>query len=505
MVGARAPLREPGDRGAPCAEGVAAMVTPRFLHVPKRKSSLGGDAAKFAERNGLGLDEHQRLILDTTMGRTRSGKWASFANAVVEPRQNGKSHALIVRALYGGFELAEPLVLYSAHQWATANEIFLTMASIIESSDELMGQVKKTQHSAAVMGFELRNGCRIRFLTRSRATARGFTGNTLILDEAHFLSEAAHGALLPTLSARSAESEVQVFYAASAVDQLRHPDGLVMSAIRERGIAGDTPTLAYLEWSAEVLDDEGNELLPDQLLDDHVQDRELWRQANPACPSRISEDHIGYEAKTLDRRSFACERLGIGDWFSTDGLGFSIIGLDEWNALADENSRLRDPVCLAFDLSPERRAAVAAAGRNDEGNWHVEVITANARPKQAAEKVAQIVAEQRPARVVCDGYGPAASMVHALEEADVPVDTVTSSEHGQACGLLVDAVNEGVLRHLGSAELANAIRGASTRPLGDAWAWSRKSSSVDISPLVASTLALWAAMGEPEGGEFQIF
>jgi len=31
--------------------------------------------------------------------------------------------------------------------------------------------------------------------------------------------------------------------------------------------------------------------------------------------------------------------------------------------------------------------------------------------------------------------------------------------------------------------------------LGDVWAWSRKSSSVDISPLVAGTLALGAAAG----------
>jgi len=38
-----------------------------------------------------------------------------------------------------------------------------------------------------------------------------------------------------------------------------------------------------------------------------------------------------------------------------------------------------------------------------------------------------------------------------------------------------------------------ALRGAQQRNLGDAWAWSRKSSAVDICPLVASTLALWAS------------
>jgi hypothetical protein len=47
------------------------------------------------------------------------------------------------------------------------------------------------------------------------------------------------------------------------------------------------------------------------------------------------------------------------------------------------------------------------------------------------------------------------------------------------------------LRHLGTPEMAAAVGGAAKRPLGDAWAWSRKNSTVDITPLVASTLALW--------------
>jgi hypothetical protein len=55
-------------------------------------------------------------------------------------------------------------------------------------------------------------------------------------------------------------------------------------------------------------------------------------------------------------------------------------------------------------------------------------------------------------------------------------------------------VKDKTLRHLGSDELRNAILGARTRPIGDgAWAWGRKHSTVDISPLVASTLALGAA------------
>jgi hypothetical protein len=63
---------------------------------------------------------------------------------------------------------------------------------------------------------------------------------------------------------------------------------------------------------------------------------------------------------------------------------------------------------------------------------------------------------------------------------------------------MVDLVSERQVRHRGSVEFQQALRGAKPRPLGDAWAWSRKSSTVDISPLVAATLALSAAQGLPD-------
>jgi hypothetical protein len=64
--------------------------------------------------------------------------------------------------------------------------------------------------------------------------------------------------------------------------------------------------------------------------------------------------------------------------------------------------------------------------------------------------------------------------------------------------MLYDAVAQRTLRHLGQPELSDAIAGGVKRPLGDLWAWSRKSSAVDISPLVAATLALWGASTVPD-------
>jgi hypothetical protein len=73
----------------------------------------------------------------------------------------------------------------------------------------------------------------------------------------------------------------------------------------------------------------------------------------------------------------------------------------------------------------------------------------------------------------------------------VKVETVNAREHGQACGMLFDAAEQDDLRHRGTDQLNVAVAGASTRTVGDTWLWSRRESNIDISPLVACTLAVW--------------
>jgi hypothetical protein len=78
---------------------------------------------------------------------------------------------------------------------------------------------------------------------------------------------------------------------------------------------------------------------------------------------------------------------------------------------------------------------------------------------------------------------------------------VGGRELGQACGSFYDDIIEGravVRRH---PDLDAAVAGARKRSVGDAWAWARKDTSVDVSPLVAATLARWAvAHGQSSEG-----
>jgi hypothetical protein len=78
-----------------------------------------------------------------------------------------------------------------------------------------------------------------------------------------------------------------------------------------------------------------------------------------------------------------------------------------------------------------------------------------------------------------------------LEAHGLNVIVPTSSEVAQSAEGFFDAVMEGTLRHAGDARLTAAVAGAGQRTLGEAWAWGRRQSTSDISPLVAASLARW--------------
>lgn len=67
-------------------------------------------------------------------------------------------------------------------------------------------------------------------------------------------------------------------------------------------------------------------------------------------------------------------------------------------------------------------------------------------------------------------------------------------------------VAERGFRHIGQPELLGALRGAKSKPLGDAWCWSRKASPGDVAAVVALTLALAVGSEIPtDAGEITIY
>jgi len=502
---------------------------PRIESVPPYASSAGHEAVEVARLGGIDLDPWQERQIVAGMGESPDWKcsrcvhrraepepcadhpraglihpWAAFEVVSVAVRQVGKSENLLARMLYGAFVLEEPLQIFSAHLFDTAMEIFLRLITIVENTPEFASEVRLNRgkigsYSHGNEGITLKCGARIRFKARTGGGGRGFTCNTLYLDEAMILPERFLGTTVPTLSAIP---NPQLWLAGSAVDE-EDPahDGVVLSKRRERALKGNDRSMAYFEHSAPG-DDPG--AVPAEVLDDP----KVWEEAIPALGFRIAVETVENERGAMGARQFAVERLGIGAWVVTDGSDLYPIPKDAWKRSADPafDSTGITPVCFAFDVPPDRSSVtIAGAMRRPDRKWYVAIID-RLGMDEAPARLAALKKAHRPKLIVCEASSPAASLLPALELAHVTAEALPTKDYAAACGLLQDAVAEDALRHSGGPLLSDALDGARRKILNDAkaWKWSKQSSTVDISPLVAVTLALWASQTTQKRGSMVV-
>lgn len=292
---------------------------PRIESVPPPALSLAGaEAVELAAGVGIVLDPWQAHVLDRSLGERGDGKWSAFEIGLICSRQNGKGTILEARELAGLFLFGEELLLHSAHEFKTASDAFRRIAATVQDNRQFSRHVKRIRTANGSEMIELKSGQRLRFVARSAGSGRGFSADVVILDEAYELGDKEMEALLPTLSARP---NPQVWYASTA----GNPASTQLGRIRERGLRGGDPSLAFFEWSAEE--------------DDDPAARETWAKANPGLGIRITEEYVRREQASLSVDGFARERLSIGDYPIEGADDWSTIGRDAWEACGRQSVR----------------------------------------------------------------------------------------------------------------------------------------------------------------------
>jgi hypothetical protein len=449
------------------------LTAPAHLWVPEHTSSAAAEAIDLATSLGMHLDGEQRLALEAILAEKADGSWAGFECAMV---------------LADLFLFGSNLVIWTAHLFPTTMEAFRDLKRIIEANDHLRRRVKRISEANGEESFELLSGQRLLFRARSKSGGRGLTGDRVILDEAFALGASEMGSLLPTLSARP---NPQVVYASSA----GKTDSHVLRGVRDRGRAGGDPSLVYVEWCAPVV------ACPDDRCDHRpgtqgcaLDDVDAWRRANPALGRRITVEHIEAERRALPPEEFARERLG---WWEEPPGSVAGLPLNLWEAstMAGPPGRL---LALAVDVTPDLAFASIAKATAVRAGIRLDLAVHRRGTSWVAGEVACLRGDSR-VPVALDLGGPAAVLNNELARLDSSIATVNpaTADVAQACSGLLDGLIRRKVWHGSDPLLDAAVRGASRRALGDgAWAWSRKNSLADISPLVAVTLALWAA-GEP--------
>lgn len=444
---------------------------------PAVDRSAGREVIELLKRLDVPPDPWQEDVLLAFMGRDRAGRWVADECGLLVPRQNGKTVIFLGRGLWGivprgialtrGFEDRRPESgLFSAHQYKTAIESFQTLVSWVEHPE--IGRLKpKVTTGRGSESLRFPDGGRLQLLARSQVSGRGFSPDWIAVDEAFALDDLAMAALKPAMAAREAPS---MWFGSSAP-----LDGsTVLRRLALSGRSGEAEGLCYLEWCAP--------------LDCDPADPHAWALANPALGRRLTERYTISERRSLAPEDFARERLGL--WAPEAVV--SVFGPGAWQACTDESAAppAGARTAIAVDVAPDRsRTSIGAAGALADGRTLVQVMDTRQGVAWAVPAIVEIVRAHGPDLVIVDDGGQSRTLVAPLEAAGVKVTRSSTADMVAACGNLFDRVIERRLAHLGQAALTGAVESARQRDLGDGWAWSRRLSGGDITPLVSCTLA----------------
>lgn len=457
----------PGARHVVVPAGIAATSWPRV--------------ASTCRNIGWRFDPWQAAVGRLILAKKVGGGWAADLSILSIPRQVGKSYLFgcIIFALC----LLNPKlrVIWTSHHTATTEEMYEAMKELAEHKRVKPHVVKCIALQGSRWRIQFRNGSRIDFGARSQGFGRGKARvGVLVLDEFQHITSRALANLGPTTN--TADNPLILCAGTPPGPEVQ---GEAFSQRRKAAIDGLSDDTLYVEFSADAVAE------PD--------DRKQWAKANPSFPKRTAERAFLLQRKLLAEDDFLRDMLGIWD---DDGRDL-VIPLADWSALGDSSSDPAPhvgPVVLGVDSDPARKfTTIVACGARAVGPPLIEVTSDPDRIADnragvdwALARIVTICARNEVSAIVIDKASAAASLVKALEEAKIPVVGADTVQMRAACGQLYDAaVETRELVHLDDPLLVTALKGAAKRDLVGAWAWDKRNTTADITPLVAATLALW--------------
>lgn len=388
------------------------------------------------------------------------------------PRQSGKTVEVLVWELQRALGWDGPQrVVYSAQTGSDARKKLLEdQAPLLEPRRKVLG-IRTIRRAAGSEAIEFRNGSRIGLLASTEDSGHGKTIDLAVKDELFADSDDRRDqTLIPAMATRPAAQVV-------ACSTMGTDESVAWNAAVERGRAavdtGARSGTAYFEWSAE----------PDSDADDPA----TWWSCMPALGYTIDEQVVAHARGTLKDGEFRRAFMNIPTRSDV-----RVIPATAWLAVCSQTVQPSGRLVFAVDVNPERSAgSIAVASQGDLPV--VELVEHRSTVGWMIDRAKELDGRHGPTVWCVDGSGPAGSMVADLERAGLSVQALAPKEIVAASATFFDAVLQQTVRVRTHAALDVAVAGATRRPVGDAWAWARRSAQVDVSPLVAATLAYAAA------------
>lgn len=427
---------------------------------------------------GLGFDWWQAQAGTVILGYRDNGKYAATVGGIGMsiPRQVGKTYFVLAMLLTLCILFPGLRVVWTAHHLRTSTKTFTTLRGLCRRK-KIAPHVLAIRAANGEQQVEFRNGSGFMFGARAQGFGRGFDEiDVEVFDEAQILDTKALEDMI------------------AAVNQARHEHGALLFFMGTPPRPTD-PSEAFRLRRTEALDGTAEDAVWLEIgadPDSDPNDRTQWPGMNPSYPTRTPEESLLRLRKNLgDDDSW--NREGRGIWDPTNA--GQVIDPSVWEDAADATSLPSSRFVLAIDVDPaQSRGAVSFAGIRPDGLVHVELDEQRKGTGWIAAYVAERCARNNIVAVVIDAKSPAAPLAEELTKLKVRRVVLTDSDDmATACSQFYQWTTEGQLKHTGQPQLNAALMVARKRPLGDRWAWNRKSADADITPVVAATLAAWGA------------
>ena len=457
--------------------------------------TLGGKAAKVMQRLGFEPMPWQRYVLDVALEiDPATGVFAHREVGLSVPRQQGKTQQILAVMVHRIMAWERQNVTYGAQNRTMAKKRWEDEFLATLDASSLYGRYRprKTTGNEAIIWGSTRSLLGI--TSNTEKAGHGPPLDLGVIDEAFAaeddrLEQAFSPAMLTKPMA-------QLWWASAGGTEksvwLNKKRKAGRELIEQLWRTGQRPSVAYFEWFA-----------PDDMPRD---DPATWRATLPALGHTVTEQVIRSELEKLDPAEF--DRAYLNRTRRATPPEDPNVPKAAWPGLVDKASKVGTDVAFAVDVSQQRDyASIGVASLRPDGRMHLEIVDRRAGTAWVAPALAKLSRLRRPVTVALASSGaPAGSLIDALVDAgiDVPADrdapargdllVLRTNDVVEACGQLADAVNQGTAVHLDQAVLTAAVNGARTRRVGDAWVLDRTGSQVDVSPLVAVTIARWALL-----------
>lgn len=448
-----------------------------------------------AKSLGKPLMPWQAHVVDVAMEVRPDGTLQYDRVVLTVPRQSGKTTLILpvfvhrsVAELPGGRLDVGPqkqTVAYTAQTRNDARKKWIKeFIPLLERSPFRHHFEKRLTNGSE--GFDWVNGSTFDLVATMEKSGHGDTLDLGIIDEAFAqVDDRLEQALEPATMTRTAS---QLWIVSTAGENAIKSPFLwaQVEAGRRQCELGAESRTAYFEWS--VGDDED------------ADDIEVIAARHPAVGHTITVEDLQAklnQALLKDELS-GFRRAYCNMWGADEALREPKMPKDWWRATSSPTVRKIEPgeITLVFDVDIDSASASIGIGHGTVFESYVELVDHRRDIGWLPARMVELVEKWDPIAVACNGAGPAGAQVGAVQLAlreaglDTEVHQFTSTEYQQACGGFFAAVREGsVERFDGQLPLDVAGEDATDRPLGEAWAWNRRSATVPISPLVVVTIA----------------